>query len=149
MNIADLPLLLQQNKNTVIIIVLVLCVMYFYTFLRHRKMKTSNKDYIKAHPDAVKIFLSTKALITSETVTVHSVDGEAPQLFSEKSKSGLYVIPGNRIVEMSYTYSRPGILYKNVTQTIGPVKKELLVENGKSYLLSFDRENESFIFSEL
>ncbi|MCL2154244.1 MAG: hypothetical protein FWH53_01130 [Leptospirales bacterium] len=148
-NSINIPSLIQQNKNILIIIGLVLVVLYAYTFIRYRKMKTSNKDYLKDHPDAAKIYLSTRALITSETVSVYTVDGEGPQSFTEKGKSGFYVIPGSRVVEMSYTYSRPGILYKNVTETIGPVKKELLVESGKSYLLGFDRENESFTFTEL
>ena len=149
MNFIDLPSFFQQNMYTIIIVLLVFGGIYIYSFVRYRKMKTSSQDYAKNHPDAVKIFLTTKALITSEAVSVHSVDGEGPELFTENLKTGFFVFPGNRIVEMSYTFSRPGILYKNVTQTIGPVKKELLVENGKEYLLDFDRENESFIFKEL
>ena len=134
---------------TIIFAVLIIGAIYFSYIVRMRKMKTSNEDYIATHPDAVKIFLTTKALVTSEAVTVYSVDGEAPQLFTENGKTGLYIIPGSRIVEMAYTHSRPGIIHKNVTQTIGPEKKELHVENGKEYLLDFDRENESFIFKEL
>jgi len=134
---------------SVIIAVVIIGAIYYSYITKMKKMKASNQDFIAAHPEAVKIFLTTKALITSEAVTVYSVDDEAPQSFIENGKSGLYVIPGSRIVEMAYTYSRPGIVHKNVTQTIGPEKKELLVENGKEYLLGFDRENESFIFKEL
>jgi hypothetical protein len=69
-------------------------------------------------------------------------------LFSENLKSGFYVIPGKRMVEMSYSSSRPGIIHKSVTKTYGPYKKELIIAAGKNYLLGFDREQETFTFEE-
>jgi hypothetical protein len=107
-------------------------------------MKASGRRFLEEHPGAARIYLSLKALAVMGTVTVHSVDGGGPVFFSQGVKSGLYVLPGRRIVEMSYTQSRPGILYKTVTKTIGPVKKELILEANKNYLLDFDRSQEAF-----
>jgi hypothetical protein len=112
------------------------------------KIKTDGQNFLLEHPGAAKIFLSVKALITSEIVTVHSVDGEKPVYFSEGGKTGFYTTPGSRHVEISYTHSRPGILHKNVITTVGPVKKELIANTGKSYLLAYDRREEKFTFEE-
>jgi hypothetical protein len=138
----------QQNRYVFIIMGLVIIGTMVFNVVRLRKMKGSNQNFLASHPDAAKIYLTVKALITSEVVTVYGVDGEGPQFFAEGAKSGFYVIPGSRTVEMSYTHSRPGVLHKNVTQTYGPVKKELVVEANKTYLLGFDRDQETFTFEE-
>jgi hypothetical protein len=39
-------------------------------------------------------------------------------------------------------------MHKVVSKTYGPTTKELLTEANKSYLLGFDREEETFTFSE-
>jgi hypothetical protein len=119
-----------------------------YNFIRLSGAKSSNKIFLAQHPDAAKIFLTTRALITSEAVTVLSVDGIKPQYFFEGGKSGLYVIPGKRTLQMSYSFSRPGILHRTVTKTYGPATKELLTEANKAYLLGFDSKEETFTFSE-
>jgi len=138
----------QQNRYVFVVMCLVIFGTLVFNIVRLRQMKGANQNFLKVHPDAAKIYLTVKALITSEVVTVFGVDGEGPQLFAEGAKSGFYVIPGSRIVEMSYTYSRPGVLHKNVTQTYGPVKKELAVEASKTYRLGFDRDQETFTFEE-
>ena len=95
------------------------------------------------------MYLTTRAFISSEAVTVISVDKEAPRLFMEGGKSGFYALPGGRTVEMQYTYSRPGIIHKNVMTTYGPASKELQLDSGKSYILGFDRDAENFTFAEM
>jgi hypothetical protein len=148
MDFIDLPSLFQQHKQIFIIFGLVIAGAMVFNIIRYKSMKKSNQKFLEDHPDAAKVYLSLKALAALGTVTVHSVDGEAPALFSENLKSGFYVIPGKRMVEMSYTSSRPGIVHKSVTQTYGPYKKELIIEANKNYLLGFDRGQETFTFGE-
>jgi hypothetical protein len=148
MDFIDLPSLFQQNKQIFIIFGLVIAGTMVFNIIRFKSMKKSNQKFLEEHPDAVKVYLTLKALATLGAVAVHSVDGEAPAFFSENLKSGFYVIPGTRMVEMSYSYSRPGIIHKNVTQTYGPYKKELIIAANKNYLLGFDRGQETFTFGE-
>jgi hypothetical protein len=145
----DFSVFFQQNWYAVLLIGIVSLGCIIFNIIRSKKLKTSGQNFLAEHPDAVKIYLTVKAFITSESVTVHTVDGESPSLFIENGKSGFYAAPGKRTAEMSYTYSRPGILHKTVTQTIGPVKKELVVEAGKNYLLGFNRTEETFTFEEI
>ena len=68
-------------------------------------------------------------------------------IFNEKAKYIVCAEPGDIVLEVTYTYTRPGVLYKNVTTTWGPAKVELNVERGKDYLLSFDKKEEQFKLS--
>jgi hypothetical protein len=139
----------QQNKYIFIIIGVVFIGSMAFNVIRRKSIKISGIKFFTENPNAVKIFISGKVLTALGTITVHTVDGEMPVFFSEGIKSGFYIIPGNRIVEMSFTGTRPGILYKTVTNTFGPVKKELIVESGKMYELGFDNKAENFTFKEM
>ncbi|WP_205422858.1 hypothetical protein [Granulicatella sp. zg-ZJ] len=57
-------------------------------------------------------------------------------------------MPRTVVLEVTYSYTRPGVIYKNVTTTRGSSKVSLTVESGKAYLLSFDKKEEQFILSE-
>jgi hypothetical protein len=126
----------------------VVCAMVFNMAVL-KSVKKSAQNFLKEHPDAVKVYLSFKTLLTLGSISVHSVDGDEPAFFSESLKSGFYVIPGKRMVEMSYTSSRPGILHKSVTTTYGPYKKEVVIAPNRNYLLGFARRQETFTFEEI
>jgi hypothetical protein len=145
----DLQSIFQQNKYVFIVMGIVIIGSIVFNIVRMRGIKSSNQQFLLEHPDAAKVYLTTRALITSEAVTVLSVDGGKPEHFAETGKTGFYAVPGTRLVEISYTHNRPGILHKNVMTTVGPVKKELVVASGKQYLLGFDRSEENFTFAEL
>ncbi|MDR2522348.1 MAG: hypothetical protein LBC93_01390 [Synergistaceae bacterium] len=140
--------ILQQNWPIFVIFAIVSVGAMGYGFMRLNKIRASGQEFLAKHPDAAKIYLTQRALITSEAVEVHAVGGEAPMLFVEKGKRGFYILPGKHMVEVSYSYTRPGVLYKNVTQSTGAVQKELVTEPRKSYLLGFDRNAEAFTFTE-
>ena len=145
----DIMEVLKQNWYVFTVMIIACVVAVVYGYARLAKMKVSNQNFLAKHPDSAKIYLTQRALITSEAVTVYSVDGEAPQSFNESGKTGFYVVPGERKVEVDYTYSRPGIMHKNVTESTGVVEKTLMTEPRKSYLLSFDRDEEAFTFTEV
>ena len=119
-----------------------------YNIYYFKKLKGDKANFLSEHPDASKIFLVNKAVMTQEAVAIHTVDGDTPIKMLEKGKPGFYVAPGDRVVEISYSYTRPGIMYKNVTKSTGVVKKELTIEPNKSYTLGFDRKEEEFTFEE-
>lgn len=144
----DFMAIFQQNKIVFIFMGLIIIGTFIFNSIRMKKMKSSNQDFLRDHPNAAKVYLTTRALITSEAVTVITVDDEAPRLFMEKTKTGFYALPGTRTVQMQYAYNRPGVLYKNVMTSYGPVKKELAIDAGKSYILGFDRKAETFTFAE-
>lgn len=85
-------------------------------------------------------------VITQKQLYARVISGEAA-IFYEKAKHIVCADPGDIVLEVTYTYTRPGVLYKNVTTTWGPAKVELNVERGKDYLLSFDKKEEQFKLS--
>jgi hypothetical protein len=149
-----------MNPIYLIIIVVFLVAAFFYSQAMNQKTVGAGKKFLAEHPDAVKIYLTSKVSLVSEMVYVTSVDGEFPVVFSEPgklpivipgipgSKNGIYVLPGTRKLELQYTHNRPGIMYKNVTSSTGIVKKEIVVEANKNYMLGFDRKAEAFTFEE-
>lgn len=116
--------------------------------VQYKLRKNKAGKFLEENPDAAKIFLTSKALVVSEAVSIHLVNGEAPVMFSEKGY-GFYAKPGTVNIQISYTYTRPGVMYKNVTESTGAVEQEIEVEANKSYKLSFDRKKEEFVFEEI
>lgn len=124
-------------------------VLVIVSFLMRRKAgNKAIREYLEKYPNAGKVYLTNKNLITSQIVSVHSVDGEVPVMLIENGKSGFYVKPGESEIEISYTYTRPGVTYQTVSKTYGPVKQVIEIEPSKSYYLSFDKKKEDFSFEE-
>ncbi|MDR1541188.1 MAG: hypothetical protein LBU32_24975 [Clostridiales bacterium] len=136
----------QANFYPIIGISVVTVASLIFSFSYMMRMKAQGNEFLKEHPDAAKVYLTVKALITSEVVTVHTVDGRSPFRFAEGGKSGFYLTPGQTEVQISYSYTRPGVLHKNVTTSTGVVDKVLEVEANKKYLLGFNRKEKQFTF---
>jgi hypothetical protein len=149
-----------MNPIYLIFIVVFIGAAYFYSQAMNQKTVAAGKKFLAEHPDAARVYLAGKVSLASEMVYVTSVDGEYPVLFSEPgklpivipgipgSKNGIYVLPGTRALEVQYTHNRPGVIYKNVTTSTGTVKKDIVVEAGKRYLLGYNRKEEAFTFEE-
>jgi hypothetical protein len=114
-----------------------------------KRQKKIVANFLEENPNAVKVYLTSKAFITQEAVMIHTVNAGNPILFTEKGKSGFYLIPGESTVGISYTYTRPGVMYRSITKSTGLVERELEVEENKSYSLSFNRKEEDFVFEEM
>jgi hypothetical protein len=69
-------------------------------------------------------------------------------MFFERGKTGFYTIPGNIIVDICYSHTSLGVVFKNITKPTVFMKKELEPEPNKSYLLGFDRGKNVFTFTE-
>lgn len=121
-----------------------------YTIIMISVVKKKSLNYAKDHPDVVKVHLMGKgAGVMAEPVSVHRVDNEKPNRFMDGMKTGVYLLPGKHTVDMEYSYTRAGVIHKTVTKSTGVVPKQLTVERGKEYKLTYDLENKEFIFSEI
>ena len=145
MNVMEI---IQQNFYVFCAMAVAVVVSIIYSVIRMRGMKRDGASFLKKHPDAARVFLTSRALITTEAVTVYSVDNASPSNFVEKGKTGFYLAPGQSTVSMSYSYTRPGVLHKTVTTSTDVVEKVLEVEANRSYMLGFDRKAECFTFEE-
>lgn len=142
---------LDNTVKTYIIWVGGFMVLYLVAMVIYLKnKKKSNQKWLAQNPTAVKMFLSAKSdLIHSNGLRIISVDGAAPVYFYEGTKQGIYVLPGNRLVESTFSTTRPGILHKTVTTEYGPTKQELEIEAGKTYNYSFDLKEERYELEEI
>ena len=129
----------------IVIAIFILAAVFSFVSIKMNQ-KTLTK-WLAEHPNAVKIELSSgNNVITQKQLYARVISGEAA-IFNEKAKYIVCADPGDIVLEVTYTYTRPGVLYKNVTTTWGPAKVELNVEKGKDYLLSFDKKEEQFKLS--
>lgn len=114
-----------------------------------KKNKAAKDRWLEQHPGAVKLMLkSENKVITSNQISAAVISGEATA-FMETSGYVIYAMPGDVVLEVVYTYTRPGVLYKNVTKTWGPSRVEVHLEGGRDYCLSFDKDEERFELSEV
>ncbi|MDO4765562.1 MAG: hypothetical protein Q4A29_05840 [Eubacteriales bacterium] len=106
--------------------------------------------WLAENPTAAKVYVISKAMaIRSEGLVINSVDGQPPVHFQEGTKLGFYVLPGTRVVESTFTASRPGVMYKTVSTTYGPTKQEITVEANKVYQYKFNLKEERYEFEEI
>ncbi|MFT4451935.1 MULTISPECIES: hypothetical protein [Parvimonas] len=142
----------QMIKNMGVMAYIIPAVLIIYVVgivIWSKKRKQGYERWLSDHPDAVKIYLSTSfSPITSKSLVGRILSQNAyPSIAYEGTKSVIYALPGTVDVELTYSYTRPGILHKNVTTTWGPTKLSLEVEKGKTYSLAFDKEEETFKLS--
>lgn len=110
--------------------------------------KNAKSKWLSSHPDAVMVSLKTGLnWITEKDLTARVISGEAA-VFLEKGRYAVYSMPGDTVLEVTYTYTRPGVLHKRVSTTWGPAKVSLHLERDKQYALTFNREKEEFVLEE-
>lgn len=137
------------NSNYVIIIAGFFAVYIIGVIIYMNLKKQNTCKWLKENPNAVKIYINYDANIvkmSTGTIRILSVDGKPPVFFAEKLKSGFYVNPGTHVIESTFTYSRPGVLHKNVSTTYGPAKLEIEAEALRTYNYTFDRKEETYKF---
>lgn len=134
-------------------ILVVACAAYYYFVVMKQiqRKKDDAEQFQRDHPEASKVYLKTgmTGLLTSEEVTILGVNDNEPVLFYEGLKQGFFLMPGKSVIEVSCSWTRPGVLHKNVTTEVAPSKQEVEAEAGKAYRLGFDRDAETYVFEEL
>ena len=119
-----------------------------YNIWRSKKVKAGAAEFLVRHPDAIKVWPVVKAGITTSQTFIHEIDDDVPVEIHEKGKVGYLVIPGKRKLSVSSTYTRPGVMYKTVSETVGPVEKTVNFEARKDYKIGYNRKTEKFEIEE-
>lgn len=133
--------------GAVIIVIMILALVV--GTVQKKKATRHAANYMEQHPDAVRVFLGTKGVMTSETIVVHSVDKLEPNMFNEKGKQGFFLIPGLHVVCLSYSYSRPGVTARTVTKYTDEIEERIEVYPNRAYSLGFDRKQKTFTFEDI
>lgn len=125
-----------------IVFVIVGIVMIIVNFKTNKKRKN---NYLEKYPNAVKVYAkTTNVVVANSQVTIGLVDGETPAYFN----GGTYVKPGKSILTVKFDSSRVGVFYKTVNTTTDFVEIEVDLQEGKEYLISFDKKQEQFKIEE-
>ena len=133
-----------------ITVLILFCLIWYiaaFIFMKHKKRST--QKWLEENPTASKIIVEEKSPIKNAGLYIESVNEKSPVTFYEMKQAGIYLLPGTHVIKSVYAYSKRGILHKNVTKIYGPVKVEIEVEMGKVYKYSFDKKNETFVFTDV
>ncbi|MCL2654529.1 MAG: hypothetical protein FWD65_02355 [Coriobacteriia bacterium] len=90
----------------------------------------------------------SKGVIGSSCVIIHLVDGEKPIELGEAGKDGAWVTPGEHRVQVEWTSTRPGVIYRSVTKSTGTLEKTIDVRPNATYDLTYDKKTGEFTFAE-
>lgn len=140
----------EQGSTQIIIIAIVMVVwmvgMIIYFNVRKKNTTGKESNFLEQYPSAAKVYLSRDKNNGYAIVKVHSVDGEKPVEFPDLKYPGFYLKPGKNSCEISFEYSEYVSKKRTITHSTGIVKKAIEVEANKSYLLTFDIDNNEFVF---
>ena len=116
-----------MGQYTIYIIIGVIVVVLYVAWMIYANKKHGGfvNKWLKEHPDAIKVMT-----------------------FNAGMTYGFYLTPGKHIIEATCTTQRPGVMYRNVFTTYGPVKLEVEVIEGKEYTFTFDKKKEEFFLEE-
>lgn len=114
------------------------------------------------HPEAAKVYFAVHngALsVTSDHITVNGikpVPGAAapggavqPQDVWLTVSDYCLVLPGTWVFSLSAMHTRPGVMYRSVSTSYGPIDVQISVAPYKSYQLTFDRKSQQFGVAEI
>lgn len=103
-----------MNEDTsfyiALIILAVLVVLIIIALITKKKREKLIDAWLEQHPNACKIYLQKKIGVKSGTISVFYVNKEKPKIKIEKAMNVLYVEPGKNTIEVSYIFTRPGLL---------------------------------------
>lgn len=139
-----------QGQTIIMVFAGFIVVYMIFMMLYMKKRKGDAQKWLAENPTAAKVYIISKSgMVRSNGLTINSVDGNPPILFTEGMKVGFYLLPGTHLIDSTFTTTRPGIMYRNVSTTYGPTRQEITVEANKTYGYSFDLKTESYEFEEL
>jgi len=139
----------------------VLVVMLVYTFFMRRRSHGMIDDWANQNPNAATIYTNADSKISRtlkstidlvDVINVAAIDGvpchqpgpDGRVLYTAKMDGSLLAVPGDHILSLEVTKSRPGVVYKTVYTTYGPIDFPVRLEPYRSYLLFFDSKLQQF-----
>ena len=140
-----------MGQYTLYIVVGVAVVILYIVWMIYANKKHSGyvNKWLKEHPDAIKVYVSNpKGAIKQTQITVGAIDDETVMTFNAGMSYGFYLTPGKHTIDATCTTQSPGVMYRNVFTTYGPIKLEVEVEANKEYIFTFDKKKEEFLIKE-
>lgn len=134
-----------------IVIGIVFVVYFILMFFYMKKQKAKREDLMKNDPTLVKVYMENgQQGIKAVALNVTKLDGEyiGKSFYYEGLKTLFLAKAGKHVVELSATTTRPGVMYKSVSETFGPINLEIDLEMGKEYTLRFNVKEKEFELKE-
>lgn len=136
----------MSNKIVLLFFAAMVVIYVPWTIRNMKKAKKTAGDFEAQNPTAARVILMG---VVTGTITVNSVNEEPPVFFQDGVRHGFFLLPGENVVNVEYSWTRPGIVHKTVTNVIGPENIKLAAEPGKTYHLEYNKKEERYEFTEV
>ncbi len=138
------------KENWYICLFVVFAVLYCIgAMIYMNKQKNKINKWFEENPTAAKVIVENKQKgIHSVTIRVLSVNGQPIEIYYEKGKQIIGLLPGTHVIQSTASSTRPGVMHKTVTKEYGPTNQEITVEANKTYIYDFDHKEERYTFNE-
>jgi hypothetical protein len=126
--------------------IVVLYIPFLNIWIRKRNDKAN--IYRRENPNAVKVYIERTEL--NDLLTVWQVNDKETVMFSEKTKTGFYLLEGENIIDVAYQWTTVSItnISGYETHTEKNVQLKLTVKPNKEYSLSYDHVLKKYKFVE-
>ena len=131
-----------------VVIVVFFVGMIIFSMQKNKKVHMEKNNFLRAHPNASKIYEMTKGAVTFDTVEIHAIDGQPPIALWETGKNGVWIAPGEHIITVSFSRIRQGVIYDSIKST-GTMEKAVNIEFNTEYELTFDPKEGAFALREI
>jgi len=111
-----------------------------------KKKQKQASDFKEVNPQSAKVYIVNSS---KGHMVIKSIDNQPPVLFHEGLKYGVYLVPGERTLNIEYSWTRAGVLHKTVTTFVGPVDVKFTANPKKCYEIDYDKKNEKFNIVEI
>ena len=139
----------EKNKLYIGFFLAFMVVYIAVLIILHNRRKASNNKFLAENPDAAKVFLQHRLGMSSDILTVCTVNGENPRIFRERGKTGIYILPGRAELSLEFQHQRHTGMRKTVIESTGLLKKTIETEARGQYSLRFDRKASAFILEKV
>lgn len=134
-----------MNVFIIVGIIVVMIGVTIFNLIYLKKGINDDKKFMEEHPDISTITLSSSSHIVSKDTAIYKVDDNYPQYSKGSFKPFIFIEEGEHILSVGASSTRPGVMYKSVTTTIGPTDIKVKIEKKKKYILKYDKKKNFYL----
>ena len=134
-----------MNVFIIVGIIVVMVGVTIFNLIYLKKGINADKKFMEEHPDISTIQLSNSSHIVSKDTAIYKVDDNFPQYSKGSYKPFIFIEEGEHILSVGASTTRPGVMYKSVTTTVGPTDIKVKIEKQKKYILKYDKKKDFYL----
>jgi len=127
----------------IIVAIFVIYIPIFCVYMSRKKKKA--RTFSAENPNAPKMYLKPG----DGQMFIFEINGTTPNSTMDRmTKQGFFLKIGENEVKVQYSWTRPGLMSRTITTTVGPLVIKVRAEAERVYYIKYDKKQETFEFEE-